>query len=78
MVRAMVRGRLDRATDARHIDTWASGNIAEADRDAFRTADEDEPLNCTSNFTQYGLRLAESARLPGRQRGGPDPRHDLR
>lgn len=56
----IVRGRLDRATAPRHIDAWASGNIGEADRDAFRTAAEDELLSLhDGNFARYGLRPAE-------------------
>ncbi len=75
----IVRARLDRPSAPRHIQAWADSNIEEADRNAFRTAAEDELLSLhDGNFARYGLRPAEFGAWQAAWETTPDPRRDLR
>jgi len=62
VVGAVVRGQMDKKQAAKHITTWTSGHIDEAERERFRETAESELLGLhEGNFARYQIRPSEFA-----------------
>ena len=60
LVRAIIRGRMDRKTASAHVVSWTRDNIDTADQNRFREIAEDELLALhEGNFARYQIRPSE-------------------